>query len=189
MASHNIHSVVHSAELTGNYSTMTLGKWQVDGADSGDMLGGSFQKCSVYSVPWITFGFLRCYISEQRTKNGGGGNKVEDKCGWKREIAAQKKGKKNEWWHIQYCSTLMFLFLDLFILFFHLCFSNHLVFLFTRAWVPVNQVFLLSKEPPMTMKSGRKGFDESMQELEHHIQNIMWGTVALLYSFSLNVFD
>ena len=55
--SHNIHSVVHSAELTGNYSTMTLGKWQVDGTYSGDMLGGSFQKCSVYSVPWITFGF------------------------------------------------------------------------------------------------------------------------------------
>ena len=51
MASHNIYThtytytyVMHSAELTGNYSTMTLGKWQVDGADSGDMLGGSFQK-------------------------------------------------------------------------------------------------------------------------------------------------
>lgn len=39
-----------------------------------------------------------------------------------------------------------------------------------RAWVPVNQVFMLSAEPPSPIaKKKGSGFDEAMAELEKYI--------------------
>ena len=44
--------------------------------------------------------------------------------------------------------------------------------LFDRAWVPVSQVYLLSKEPPTQVKNRKGGFDNSVDEVEQHIEKI-----------------
>ncbi len=39
-----------------------------------------------------------------------------------------------------------------------------------RSWVAINQVYLLSKDPPVPIKIKKWGFDEAMEELETHIE-------------------
>ncbi len=46
------------------------------------------------------------------------------------------------------------------------------LYFFARAWVNLSNVFLLSKEPPNTMRKGTGGFRKAMDELQLHIQNI-----------------
>ena len=39
-----------------------------------------------------------------------------------------------------------------------------------RAWLPANQVFMLSSEPPAPVKNKKgSGFEEAMSELEKYI--------------------
>ena len=45
--------------------------------------------------------------------------------------------------------------------------------LLCRSWVPVSQVYLLSKEPPVPVKNKKWGFDESMEELQIHISRLV----------------
>lgn len=36
-----------------------------------------------------------------------------------------------------------------------------------RAWVPVSQIFMMSEEPPTSLKN-RKGFEQATEELRKH---------------------
>ena len=56
-----------------------------------------------------------------------------------------------------------------------------------RAWVPVGQVYLLSKDPPVSIKKGRGGYDQSMEELNLHIQRLKY--VNLMVTALLPVSD
>ena len=51
-----------------------------------------------------------------------------------------------------------------------LLFKMSFSFFCFRAWVPTNQVFMLSAEPPAPVKNKKgSGFDEAMAELERYV--------------------
>jgi hypothetical protein len=55
--------------------------------------------------------------------------------------------------------------------------SNLYVF---RAWVPLNQVFMLSKEPPIPLKQKKAGYQQSLDELKIHIAKLKSGSIVAL---------
>ena len=46
------------------------------------------------------------------------------------------------------------------------------IFVFDRSWIPLSQVFLMSKEVPTVMKNKKGGFALALAEMEEHIKMI-----------------
>lgn len=57
---------------------------------------------------------------------------------------------------------------------YHLLYCIHLCYIpfFSRAWVPINNCYLMSKEIPFSVKKTKSIFNSAMQEMEVYVENI-----------------